>query len=54
MKCPKCKSRIGLQYHERALLERGYAQGICCFICGLWVNGFEQEALGSLNKLRSH
>ena len=48
MKCPKCKSNVGLHYHERTLQERGNAQGICCFICGLWVNGRESEAAFSL------
>jgi hypothetical protein len=53
MKCPKCKSKIGLRFHEQALLERGYAQGFCCFICGFWLNGQEQEALFRLKQCRS-
>ncbi len=53
MKCPKCKSKIGLRFHEQALLERGYAQGLCCFICGFWLNGQEQEALFRLKQCRS-
>ena len=53
MKCPKCKSRVGLHYHEQALMERGNAQGICCFICGFWSNGDEQEAKVRLKTFRA-
>jgi len=39
MICPKCKSNIGIHFHERYLQSLSNARGISCFICGYWFNG---------------
>ena len=37
MNCPKCKSKIGLQYMERTIRSWHDTTGMSCLICGYWI-----------------
>jgi len=38
--CPKCKAKIGIK-REKLATQTGTAFGILCYICGFWIQGYE-------------
>ena len=47
MACPKCKAKIGIK-REKLATQTGTAFGILCYICGFWIQGYENRMIKPL------